>query len=77
MAELRLIRSLQARVNNRTNSLSQMLENPADAVGQATEADLLSEVKGLSERQASIRKVAKDIVTGADKLVCLSGTSTE
>jgi len=67
LAELRLIRSLQARINNRTNSLSQMLENPADAIGQATEADLLNEVKGLAERQASVRQVARDIVTGADQ----------
>ena len=67
LAELRLIRTLQVRINSRTTSLSQMLSDPADAVGQATEADLLSEVKGLAERQASIRKVARDIVIGADE----------
>ena len=67
LAELRLIRTLQVRINNRTTSLSQMLSDPADAVGQVTEADVLGEVKGLAERQASIRKVARDIVIGADE----------
>lgn len=67
LAELRLIRSLQARINNRTNLLAQMLENPADAIGQATEAELINELRGLAERQASVRQVTRDIVTGADK----------
>ncbi len=67
LAELRLIRTLQLRINNRTNSLSQMLSDPTDVVGQATETDLLNEIKGLAERQANIRQVARDIVVGADE----------
>ena len=67
LAELRLIRTLQIRINNRTTSLSQMLADPADAVGQAKEADILKEVKGLADRQSSIQQVTREIVVGADK----------
>jgi monoamine oxidase len=67
LAELRLIRTLQVRINNRTTSLSQMLADPADVIGQAKEADILKEVKGLAERQASIQHVTREIVVGADK----------
>lgn len=67
LAELRLIRTLQVRINNRTTSLSQMLADPADVVGQAKEADILKEVKGLADRQSSIQQVTREIVVGADK----------
>ena len=67
LAELRLIRTLQIRINNRTTSLSQMLADPADLVGQAKEADILKEVKGLADRQSSIQHVTREIVVGADK----------
>jgi hypothetical protein len=67
LAELRLIRTLQMRINNRTTSLSQMLADPADVVGQAKEADILKEVKGLADRQSSIQQVTREIVVGADK----------
>ncbi len=67
LAELRLIRTLQVRINNRTNTLSQMLDDPADVVGQVTAAEVLGEVKALAKRQASIQQVARDIVTGADE----------
>ena len=67
LAELRLVRTLQVRINNRTNTLSQMLDDPADVVGQVTAAEVLGEVKSLAKRQASIQQVARDIVTGADE----------
>lgn len=67
LAELRLIRTLQVRINNRTTSLSQMLADPADVVGQAKEADILKEVKGLADRQSNIQQVTREIVVGADK----------
>ncbi len=48
LAELRLIRTLQVRINNRTEALSQMLDDPSDAVGQASEGEVLKELYGLS-----------------------------
>ncbi len=67
LAELRLIRTLQMRINNRTNSLSEMLSDPRTFVGQATETDLLNEIKGLAERQANVRQVARDILAGTEQ----------
>jgi hypothetical protein len=59
LAELRLIRTLQIRVNKRTTTLSQMLENPADPVGQAKAKDLMEQLQELSKRQESIESVTR------------------
>jgi hypothetical protein len=67
LAELRLIRTLQLRVNKRTQSLSEMLQDPNDAVGQAGADDILGQLRGLAERQASIKQVTRDIVVGKNK----------
>ena len=64
LAELRLIRTLQVRINNRTDALSKLNADPSDAVGQALEADILGQLQGLAERQASIQQVTHDIVVG-------------
>jgi hypothetical protein len=65
LAELRLIRTLQLRINSRTTALSKMLADPSDNVGQATEADILSEAKKLAERQANIQQVTKNVAQGS------------
>ncbi|MFO1066752.1 MAG: hypothetical protein U0892_23075 [Pirellulales bacterium] len=67
LAELRLIRTLQVRVNKRTGTLSAALKDPDDVVGQAEARDLQSQLKSLGERQASIQQVTRDIVTGKNK----------
>jgi hypothetical protein len=64
LAEIRLIRTLQIRINNRTEALSKMLADPTDPVGQVAEGEVLEELRGLSERQASIQTVTRDIVIG-------------
>ena len=64
LAELRLIRTLQVRINNRTNTLSKMLDDPADPTGQVAEKDVLDQLHGLATRQASIQTVTRDIVVG-------------
>jgi hypothetical protein len=64
LAEIRLIRTLQIRINNRTDALSEMLADPNDPVGQVSEGEVLSELRGLAERQASIQTVTRDIVVG-------------
>ncbi len=67
LAELRLIRTLQVRVNKRTQSLSEALKDPNDVVGQAEAADIQDELKGLAGRQSSIQQVTRDIVVGKTK----------
>ncbi len=64
LAELRLIRTLQLRVNKRTTTLSDMLDDPADPTGQVTAEDLIEQLQGLAERQLSIQRVTRDIVVG-------------
>jgi hypothetical protein len=64
LAELRLIRTLQLRINNRTNTLSKMLEDPADPTGQVAEQDVVEQLQNLGQRQSSIQQVTRDIVVG-------------
>jgi hypothetical protein len=64
LAELRLIRTLQVRINKRTDTLSKMLSDPDDAVGQAAESDIVEQLQELSARQGSIQNVTRDIVVG-------------
>jgi hypothetical protein len=64
LAELRLIRTLQLRINKRTDALSNLLSDPTDPTGQASAEDILEQLQGLGERQASIQSVTRDIVVG-------------
>ncbi len=64
LAELRLVRTLQVRINNRTNTLSKMLDDPADPTGQVAEKDVVEQLQSLAQRQSSIQQVTRDIVVG-------------
>jgi hypothetical protein len=61
LAELKMLRSLQLRVNGRTQRFSQLLDDGAE---QATEPELRDALARLAERQRAIEKAARDIVTG-------------
>jgi hypothetical protein len=61
LAELKMIRSLQMRVNTRTQRFSQLLD---DGVERADEPELLDALERLAERQRSIQQAAHDIVSG-------------
>jgi len=61
LAELRMIRSLQARVNARTARLTQLL---GDGVDHVEEPDLRAALGRLAERQRLIERAAFDIVRG-------------
>ena len=61
LAELKMIRSLQMRVNTRTQRFSQLLDEGAE---QAAEPELLDALERLAERQRSIQQAAHDIVSG-------------
>jgi hypothetical protein len=67
LAEMRLIRTLQLRVNKRTQSLSEALKDPNDVVGQADAEDISGQLRSLAERQASIKQVTRDIVVGKNQ----------
>ena len=61
LAELKMLRSLQARINARTARLAQLL---GEASGQASEPALVDALRGLARRQRAIEEAARDIVTG-------------
>lgn len=61
LAELKMIRSLQMRVNTRTGRFAQVL---ADGAEQADEPELVKALERLAERQRSIQQATRDIVTG-------------
>lgn len=64
IAELKMIRSLQIRINRRTERLAKLLQDPDDPVGQANSADLESALLELSRREADVFRITRDIVVG-------------
>ena len=61
IAELKMIRALQMRVNTRTQRFTQLL---GDETEQADQPELLDALSRLAERQRKIERAARDIVTG-------------
>ena len=61
LAELKMIRTLQMRVNSRTKRFSKLLTDGAE---QADEPELIDALERLAERQHKIERAAHDIVTG-------------
>ena len=64
IAELKMIRALQMRVNTRTTRFSRLLENSDDLVGEPDDEELRESIVKLSERQDRIHQVTSDIVLG-------------
>jgi hypothetical protein len=67
LAELKMVRALQMRVNNRTARYSQLLDDAEDPTGQATDAELREALDKLAERQESIYQITRDLVLGKNK----------
>jgi hypothetical protein len=67
IAELKMIKALQERVNKRTVRYSRLLTDDQDPVGQAEGADLVDALRQLSERQQEIFQITRDIVLGKNK----------
>lgn len=64
LAELKMIRALQVRVNQRTLRYSQLLRANNE---QADQPDLILALQKLSERQQRIHQTTRDIVLGKNK----------
>lgn len=62
LSELKMLRSLQLRINRRTRQLGRMIEGD-----QADEPELLKQLKTLSRRQAKIQQATYDLATGRNK----------
>ena len=64
IAELKMIRALQVRVNTRTDRYSKLLQ---EGVEQAETPDLVEALQKLSEREDRIHETTHDIVVGKNK----------
>ena len=62
LAELKMLRSLQMRINRRTKRLGRRIKGD-----QATDADILNLLKDLANRQAKIQDATYDLATGRNK----------
>ena len=67
IAELKLLKTLQLRINRRTQSLAKQSNNQEDVVGQVGDPGLLSELEELAGRQQKIHEVTRDILLKAAK----------
>ena len=62
LSELKMLRSLQLRINRRTRQLGRMIEGD-----QVAEPELLKQLKTLSGRQSRIQRATYDLSTGRNK----------
>jgi hypothetical protein len=67
IAELRMIKSLQERVNKRTQRYSRLLADINDPIGLAEAPELADAVRKLGERQLEIFRITRDIVLGKNQ----------
>jgi hypothetical protein len=65
LAELRMIRSLQMRINNRTKRYQKLVQS--DEVGQADKPELIQALQRLAEREARVYKATRDIAVGRNQ----------
>lgn len=64
LAELKMLRSLQMRINRRTKRIGQEVETADEKVDKP---DLLQQLQGLSGRQSKIQKATYDLSTGKNQ----------
>ncbi len=67
IAELKMIRALQMRVNTRTNRYARYLDDIDDPTGQATDQELIEALEQLAERQQRIYQITRDLVLGRNR----------
>ncbi len=67
IAELKMIKAMQKRVNDRTQRFAKLIPTPDDPAGQATDADLRQAVQQLGDRQSKLQRITRDIVLGKNQ----------
>ncbi len=64
LAELKMLKALQIRINRRTSRYAAMLDDTDDPVGKPTDDKLLGAVQELSARQRRLQEITRDISIG-------------
>ena len=67
LAEIKMIRSLQMRINTRTKRYARLLDDIDDPTGQASDGDLQQALQKLSDREQRIHRITREIVLGRNK----------
>jgi hypothetical protein len=62
IAELKMLRSLQLRINRRTKRLGGMVKGE-----QATDADVIDQLRDLARRQSQVQQATHDLATGKNR----------
>ncbi|MDB5343356.1 MAG: hypothetical protein JWP89_1733 [Schlesneria sp.] len=62
LAELKMLRSLQYRVNRRTKQMGRLVEGE-----QAIDADLVTQLRQLSDRQSKVQRATHDLAAGKNE----------
>ena len=62
-----MIRSLQLRINKRTQRYSRLLEDIDDPTGQAKDTDLVQALQKLGQTQRDLQRITRDIVLGKNQ----------
>ncbi|MFI4875782.1 MAG: hypothetical protein ACIALR_10610, partial [Blastopirellula sp. JB062] len=65
--ELKLIKSMQVRINQRTDRYAKLLRDLEDEVGQATSDELLDALRVLAQRQQRVYQITQDNVLGKNQ----------
>ncbi len=65
IAELKMIRALQMRINTRTQTYGKLLKDPE--VEQAQDKELIDALERLSDREQRVTKITRDIVVGRNQ----------
>lgn len=67
LAEIKMIRALQLRVNTRTQRYARLLTDADDPVGRANDADLRQSLSKLAEMQQRIHEITRNLVLGKNE----------
>ena len=67
LAELKLIRGLQRQILKRHARYADLLHNPNDAVGHASDPAIQKSLEQLSQRQQKLQQITHDIVVGKNR----------
>lgn len=64
LAELRLIRTMQMRINTRTTKLAELMGTKEDAIGLTEQGEMRQQIRDLGGRQQRLQQITRDIVVG-------------
>lgn len=62
LAEIKMLKALQTRINKRHGRYASLLKNPGDPVGASGDPEVVSALQRLAKRQADLTEITRDLV---------------